>query len=180
MLLHLWNPEPKHPIVSTACYPFFCSQVPINLSFDLVVTSVYVSSLWTSSLLLFSCPSWYTTHSFKSQPHLLFSPQPEGYQAFPFHHSRWLNSEGEKSRNHTDNVRPQCCSADPYQFPYQFLPHICNSSHLLLYLNLEIHSRLFPLMSWHLKYIEQRHQARTPSAPFSSTSKGSYNFIIPT
>lgn len=106
----------QNPIVSTACYPFFCSQVPINLSFDLVVTSVYVSSLWTSSLLLFSCPSWYTTHSFKSQPHLLFSPQPEGYQAFPFHHSRWLNSEGEKSRNHTDNVRPQCCSADPYQF----------------------------------------------------------------
>lgn len=180
MLLHLWNPEPEKPIVSTACYPFSYSQVPINLSFDLVVTSVYISSHWASSLLLFSCPSWYITHSFKSLPHLLFNPQPEGYQAFPFHHSRLLNSVGE---NHVITLTmSNLCAAQqtPTNSSVSVLPHICNSSHLLLYLSLEIHSRLFPLMSWHLKYIEQRHQARTPWASFSSTSKRSFNFIIPT
>lgn len=89
------NPEPEKPIVSTACYPFFCSQVPINLAFDLVMASVYISSHWASSLLLFSCPSDILLIPLRVSHICFFTPQPEGYQAFPFHHSRLLNSVGE-------------------------------------------------------------------------------------
>ena len=66
---------------------------------------------------------------------------------FPFHHSRLLNSVGE---NHVITLTmSNLCAAQqtPTNSSVSVLPHICNSSHLLLYLSLEIHSRLFPLMS---------------------------------
>ena len=79
-----------------------------------------------------------------------FQSSAQSYPSFPFHCSRWLNSVGE---NHVITLIMSHLSAaqqTPPNSSVSLLPHICNSSQLLLYLSLEIHSRLFPLLSWHL------------------------------
>ena len=58
------------------------------------------------------------------------------------------------------------------------LPHICNSSQLLLYLSLETHSRLFPLLSCHLNIYSKNIRQELLQLPPPLPQKGPITFLF--